>query len=874
MIFDLLRDTPPRDCRADVCLVGAGAAGIVLALELRRQGKTVLLLEGGGEDVEEAAQEPYRSEVVGLEHRGIHGGRFRAKGGTTTRWGGQILELDREDFDVREWVDGSGWPFAKTELVPFYERALKLEGLDGVERSDAAVWKRLGLPMTAFGELEPYFSRWCPDPVFARLHADALEKDEGLSLWLHANCVTLLREQETVRGVRCRTQSGIEAVFTADEFVFCMGTIECCRFFLQPHEGGLPWNRSGLLGKHFQDHLDSNAAEVRPRDRKAFGALFDNVFLGGYKYHPKLRLGAEEQRRARVLNAGATMYFLSDVDEVLGELKGTAKNLLRGRLGEIKAKDVAGLVRNAPLLAAQTLRYGLEHRAFNPASAVVKLRVHCEQEPLSASSISLAEERDSLGMLRTRLDWRISEFEMETIRHYAVTAAKSLAGVAEVVVDPMLLDGDGAAYLAAWCDDSNHHMGGMRMAADAAAGVVDPNLRLHGTRNCYVCSGAVFPTSGFSNPTHTLLALAVRLADHLALKTTGGGGGVLYKPVTKSDEAGAIGQGMGESGMRRIEIAGTSRTTTQLGYGCSSLMGGMGRKESLAMLEAAFDAGIRHFDVAPLYGFGAAEDCLGEFLSRHKGDVTVTTKYGIAAPKSSGLMNVARQIARPILKQLPGVKAKLVKAASSVAAPTEKVSFTAEQARLSLERSLAALRVERIDVWLLHEVRADDLADDGLLRFLEDSVTRGVIGSFGVGGERSKLPELLRSRAGYCRVLQYEWSVLDDTIGETAAFRFHYRALTENFRKLHDLLVADSATCRRWSNVVGADLGDRKVLAQMMLKAALEENPESVILVSSKNAAHVQDNVRVAGDAGLVEPARRLHELVQTEGVPGTGVAA
>jgi choline dehydrogenase-like flavoprotein len=113
------------------------------------------------------------------------------------------------------------------------------------------------------------------------------------------------------------------------------------------------------------------------------------------------------------------------------------------------------------------------------------------------------------------LDWRVSELELKTIRQYALTATQSLAGIAEVKPDPALLRDDPSGYLVR-CDDSNHHMGGMRMSADPANGVVNPNLLLNGTRNCYICSGAVFPTSGFSNPTHTLLALTVRLADHLA----------------------------------------------------------------------------------------------------------------------------------------------------------------------------------------------------------------------------------------------------------------------------------------------------------------------------------------------------------------------
>jgi choline dehydrogenase-like flavoprotein len=515
MIFDLLREKPDVAERADVCVVGAGAAGILLAVELRRLGKTVLLLEGGGPEVEEAAQEPYRSEVRGLAHRGVHEGRFRAKGGTTTRWGGQILELNEEDFERREWIAGSGWPIAKADLTRFYERALELEGIGGVERSDAAVWARLGLTEPEFAEMDSYLSRWLPEPNLAVVHGEQLEKDDGLRVWLHANCVEMVMEQESVRAIRCRTQDGREAMFAADEFVVCMGTIECCRFFLQPREGGLPWNASGLLGKHFQDHVDSNAAELKPLNRAAFGEMFDNIFVGGYKYHPKLRLDAAEQARAEILNCAATMYFLSDADEALGAVKTTAKHLLRGRLRQVGAGDVAGMFRNAPQLAMQAWLYGVKRRAYNPANATVKLRVHCEQRPDAESRITLSEERDSIGLLRTRLEWRISSLEIRTIRHFAETAALSLAGMAEVIVDAELMEGDGMGYVAR-CDDSNHHMGGMRMSATAAGGIVDTDLRLHGTRNCYACSGAVMPTSGFSNPTHTVLALAMRLAEHLA----------------------------------------------------------------------------------------------------------------------------------------------------------------------------------------------------------------------------------------------------------------------------------------------------------------------------------------------------------------------
>lgn len=292
-------------------------------------------------------------------------------------------------------------------------------------------------------------------------------------------------------------------------------------------------------------------------------------------------------------------------------------------------------------------------------------------------------------------------------------------------------------------------------------------------------------------------------------------------------------------------------------------MGAMGRKESLAMLEAAFDAGIRHFDVAPMYGFGQAESCLGDFLARHRAEVTVTTKYGIPPAKHQGLIGVARSIARPVVKALPGLKRGLSSMAGKAMQPAEKASFTAEQAKASLERSLGELRTHRIDVWLLHEVTADDLRDDRLLRLLEDSVAAGTIGAFGVGSEAGKMAALLVTRPEYCRVVQFEWSVMDPPVPPIPSFRIHHRALTENFRELHHQLSQDAAQARLWSERVGADLADRDVLAALMLKTALLENPQSVILFSSKSPAHMRRNVEVADDSRLETPARAFYALIQ-----------
>ena len=318
--------------------------------------------------------------------------------------------------------------------------------------------------------------------------------------------------------------------------------------------------------------------------------------------------------------------------------------------------------------------------------------------------------------------------------------------------------------------------------------------------------------------------------------------------------------------MNQISLATTGRITSQLGFGGSSLMGAAGRKESLALLEHAFDAGIRHFDVAPMYGYGAAEGCLGEFLARHPGQITVTSKYGIPPPANQGLLRAARRVIGPVLSHFPSAKKRLTSAANTVTAAEPKVPFTAAAASASLDLSLTHLRTDRLDLWLLHEAEASDLNDEALLHFLQNAVAKGKIGAFGCGSSADKIPALLAQRPAFCPVLQFEWSVLDKPLDPRSAFTLRHRALTANFAGLNAALREDAALSRRWSTEIDADLAQPGTLASLMLKAALVYNPTSILLVSSRNRGHITENVRVAGDDSLAAPARKLYTVAQREG--------
>ena len=527
-VLDLRHATGLEFPAPDVCIVGAGAAGITLASQLVGQGKRVVVLEGGGRDLEPSSQSLYQSDIIGHPHVGIHNGRYRTFGGTTTKWGGQVLELDDEDFAVRPWIPGSGWPFAKRELGQYYARALVAEGITEAAGSETEVWRQLGLKRPDYGaDLVGTFSRWLPDPDFTTLFKASLETSDRLMVYLHANALQLILDANVSRvvAVRCRTPEGREARFPAQSFVLCMGGIETIRFMLQP-SNRYPWEQNALLGQNFQDHVAATCGDMIIHDWAQFRHYFSNAWIRGLKYQPKLKLAAAFREREMLLGATAVPMF--DEDESLLRLKALAKNVVRGRLSKVTARGARDALGHLPTLARHAWEFKRHGRAYHSRGTPIHLNVSCEQEPRGRSRIYLSHERDALGLFRVVLDWHVSDLELRTLSRCTelVDQVLSAKGIARVIPDNDLLGDPGRIRL--HCYDSNHHMGGARMGHLPAEGVVDAELRINGVDNAYVCSTAVFPTSGSSNPTHTLLALAIRLSDALVresarrVRTVGG----------------------------------------------------------------------------------------------------------------------------------------------------------------------------------------------------------------------------------------------------------------------------------------------------------------------------------------------------------------
>jgi choline dehydrogenase-like flavoprotein len=243
----------------------------------------------------------------------------------------------------------------------------------------------------------------------------------------------------------------------------------------------------------------------------------DMVYLAGLKYQPRFYLSPTRQRAARCHNAGALFRFNSEVSaEVLHQVRLAARRIQNSR--DVRA--FFALTRNGlvagPLVAKMAWRYFIQRRAYNSIHGGCRVLAFVEQAPTRESCMRLSDQKDAFGMFRIELDWRIGAAEIHTLATIAEAVKKACEslGLAEIILDGPVAARDVSFTQRGW--DNFHEMGCARMADNPRTGVVDANLKIFGSANGYICSSAVFPTGGFANPTHTAIALALRLSSHLS----------------------------------------------------------------------------------------------------------------------------------------------------------------------------------------------------------------------------------------------------------------------------------------------------------------------------------------------------------------------
>ncbi len=511
----------------------------MIAREFLGTSTQVVLVESGGWTTRDDTQDMYGGEVE-RPFRGLQAGRARVFGGTTTLWGGQCIPLDPIDFEVRPWVEYSGWPITRADLAPYYDRAKQRLNI-APEAFDEPVWQRFGLdPLDLDADrLMAIHGVFIRQPDLGQRFRAELAAAANIRVLLHANTVRLNTDASgtQIRQVVFRDLAGREGQITARRVVLCAGGIENARLLLLsnqaspdgpdaqgPHAKGLG-NSHDLVGRFLQDHPCGRSAEIVTTNPRRLQDHWNMLYGRRAHYLPKLALSEAAQRSEQVLNCVGRLEYEYEPGSGMQAVRELFSDLRARRRPPGLRRKLAALGRGSPDLAVTGWR--LMAWGLSPATKPrrIYLEAFTEQAPTPDSRVTLGDSRDALGLRRVKVDWRLDASVWKTLRVFTRCVQEEFTrlGLGEVRPADWLAQKEPPASVLI---DSYHPAGTTRMAQRPEEGVVDTDCQVFGVHGLYIAGSSVFPTSGAANPTLTLIAMALRLAerlrDELAQQATAG----------------------------------------------------------------------------------------------------------------------------------------------------------------------------------------------------------------------------------------------------------------------------------------------------------------------------------------------------------------
>ena len=561
----ILADSLPDGCAlsADAAVVGAGPAGIAVALEAAARGLDVVLIESGYDAVSPAVQELAQASAWDASlHAPMAQSVRRQLGGTSTVWGGRCVPYDRVDLERRDFIGDVSWPVAYDELSRYFQRASDWLGC-GRPAFDQAQMRHLPpaiVPgLTDAAARTSTFERWTLSPNFAVRYGATLRQSPRVRVITGLTCTGVTTDSDgalRAESLTGRTLAGKRMTITARAYVLACGGIESTRLLLASRDtAGHPiGDHSGHLGRWYMGHVGGVIARVRfltPPRATVYGFETD---IDGTPVRRRFSIPSAVQLEYEMPN---TIAFLANPEMAnprhrngilslahvvlhspLGEAIAPAahragKSPGDGRdegnddslpAGKVSRMHYANIVRDLPAVSSFALSSGMRrlrsrgHQApglFTAYSAenCYPLQYHGEQVPNRASRVTLAEDRDAVGMPRVKIDLRFSPRDVAgTIRcHEAWDKYLRDSGCGRLEY----LSQDLAQAIQAQFGAGSHQLGTTRMSARPCDGVVDRELAVHGFRNLFVASSSALPTAGQANPTFMVMVMALRLADHL-----------------------------------------------------------------------------------------------------------------------------------------------------------------------------------------------------------------------------------------------------------------------------------------------------------------------------------------------------------------------
>lgn len=536
---------------SDIAVVGAGPAGIVLALELAKAGYEVALIESGS--LQFSAKTQNLGEASHFDpqfHAPMSECTRRQVGGTSTIWGGRCLPYDPVDFDRRSYIPNSDWPIGYEEIAGYFQRAcdyflcgkseFQIENIPNIQQKSIVP----GLPDAEV--LTSTLERWSLPTNFGKEYFNALKQSQNIKLLYNLTCTEIdTNEQGTqVELLNAKTLGGKTIRVKSQKYVLAGGALNTTRLLLasdRRHPGGIG-NHSGLLGKFYMGHLSGDIAVIHfttPPQDTVFGFDRDPEKIYLRRRFSFTREFLHEQQLPNIVawlgapkfgdpahqnGVLSSAYLALNMPVLRNYLTSTA--MRKAAIGEedrgIDRAHVMNVLKDFKQAITFVPRFGYGRYIAKrkiPALFVYSaaneypLHYHSEQVPNPNSTVNLSDDRDELGMRRLNINLQFAQQDIDSVvkahSYWDRYLRKHECGYLKYVTDDL------EASVWTQAGDGFHQVGTTRMSEHPNTGVVGTNCNIHGVDNLFVASSSIFVTSGQANSTFTIVSFALRLADHL-----------------------------------------------------------------------------------------------------------------------------------------------------------------------------------------------------------------------------------------------------------------------------------------------------------------------------------------------------------------------
>ena len=443
-------------------------------------------------------------------------------GGSSNCWGGWCKQFSEEDFEARDWLPNSGWPFHKNHLAPFYDRAEELLELKpaGYKPDVWLTHKNQAnlqiLPNTS-SRVASQIAHLAPRRQLGRSYRDAIHSAGNVQVVLNANVghIQAAASGQSIQSVSLQHLNGNRAKVKAKYFILACGGIENARLLLHSNDvqkDGLG-NQNDVVGRYFMDHPRLEIGDIAITEPGFSNNFYDVNY--GYFFSSAvgtLAMAPATMREKGIANAGFYLNseYSNPEEESIKAFHKFTFSLHKRQYDDISFRDLFRLATSPVSVTKHVIG-----KIFRPESLLFSRRIMIlfEPAPNPNSRITLSEETDRLGLRKPSLDWRLTDYDKNTILQSRRIVADEIknAGIGQVSFDQP----DDKFEFPPDITYCWHHMGTTRMHEDPKQGVVDQHCRVHGLENLFVAGSSVFPTASSDMPTLTIIALAMRLADHL-----------------------------------------------------------------------------------------------------------------------------------------------------------------------------------------------------------------------------------------------------------------------------------------------------------------------------------------------------------------------